>query len=331
MSKLPLRLSLWAAGVILFCSLPSPTFSATKLRIGYSAITTTQAPLWAAQDRDIFAKYGLESELIYLPGGSKIALALESNSIQMGRFNVASGVDARLAGGNITVIGSFYDYYYFQIFGKPTLQSPADLKGKTIAASTAGSASDYGIREAMGHFGLKESDYKVVYTGGTDARVQALQLGLADAAIISPPNGLIAQKLGFKELVNLMEMKMLFGYGGLAAKESWLKQNRDTVLNFFKSYLEGLAALRQDPEYALRVIGKFSRINDRDILLESYRTSVPLMPTRPYVRKEIVEKALKMSRNEAARRAKAEKFYDNSFVKTLDDAGFITALFGNQK
>ena len=330
MSKLSLHVSLWAAGVILYCCLfPSLLFSATKLRIGYSAITTTQAPLWAAQDRGIFTKYGIEPELIYLAGGSKIALALESNSIQMGRFNVSSAVESRLAGGTLVVIGSFYDYYYFQIFGKPTFQRPADLKGKVIAASTAGSASDYGVREALGHFGLKETEYKILYTGGTDARVQALQLGLADAAIISPPNGLIAQKLGFKELVNLMEMKMLFGYGGLVAKESWLKQNRETVLNFFKSYLEGLAVLRQDPEYALRVIGKFSRISDRDILLESYRTSVPQMPTRPYVKKEIVEKALKMSRNEAARRAEADKFYDNSFVKTLDDAGFMTALFGN--
>src|SRR5512141_2790358 len=124
MNRLRLHYFLWLAGVILFhCLPPTPLFSATKLRIGYSAITTTQAPLWAAQDRGIFAKYGLEAELIYLPGGSKIAQALESNSIQMGRFNVASCVDARLAGGNITVIGSFYDYYYFQIFGKPTLQS----------------------------------------------------------------------------------------------------------------------------------------------------------------------------------------------------------------
>jgi NMT1/THI5 like len=150
--------------------------------------------------------------------------AHESESIQLGRFNVASAVDARLAGGTLVAIGSFYDYYYFQIFGKPVLQRPTDLRGKVIAASSAGSASEYGMREALGHFGLKDSEYKILYTGGTDARVQALQQGLADAAIIFPPNGLIAQKLGFKESVNLMEMKMLFGYGGLVGKENWLRQ-----------------------------------------------------------------------------------------------------------
>jgi hypothetical protein len=62
--------------------------------------------------------------------------------------------------------------------------------------------------------------------------------------------------------------------------------------------------------------------------LESYRTSVPQIPTRPYVKREIIEKALKLSRREAARAADPEKFYDNSFVKALDDEGFMKALFG---
>lgn len=317
----------WVACVMV-ASLPASLFAATKIRIGYSAITTTQAPLWAAEDRGFFQKYGLEPELIYLAGGSKIALALESESIQLGRFNVASAVDARLAGASPVVIGSFYDYYYFQIFAKPSLQRPADLKGKVIAASSAASASEYGIRDALRHFGLKDHDYKILYAGGTDARVHTLQQGIADAAILSPPYGLIAQKLGFKEIVNLMEMKMLFGYGGLAGKESWLQQHRDTVLAFFKSYLEGLALLRRDTEYALKVIGKYARINDRDVLMESYRTGIPYIPTRPYVKREIVDKALQVSKNSNARSAEPEKFYDNSFVKHLDDTGFLNSLFG---
>jgi NitT/TauT family transport system substrate-binding protein len=328
MKKLRLDYWVWVSGVILGCLLPASLFPATRLRVGYSAITATQAPLWAAADRGYFKKYGLESELIYLTGGSKIAMALESESVQLGRFNVASGVDARLAGASLVVIASFYEYYYFQIFGKPTVQRPADLKGRVVAASAAGSASDYGLREALGHFGLKENEYKIVYVGGTDALVQALVNGIADAAIISPPNGLIAQKLGFKELANLMEMKMPFGYSGLVAKESWLRQNRDTVVGFFKSYLEALALLRQDPEYALKVIGRHARISDRDVLMESYRTSVPQIPTRPYVKRELIEKALRLSRREGARAADPEKFYDNSFVKTLDDEGFIRNLFG---
>jgi ABC-type nitrate/sulfonate/bicarbonate transport system substrate-binding protein len=309
--------------------LPAPLIAAAaKLRIGYSAITATMAPLWAGQEKGLFAKYGIDSELIYLAGGGRIALALESESIQIGQLNVNAGVEARLAGGNIVIIGAIYDSYYFQIFGKAGMDSAAQLKGKVIAASSPGAASEYGIRDALQSLGFKDSDYKILYAGGTDARVQALQRGLADAAIISPPNGLIAQKLGFKELINLIDMKIPFGYGAIAARENWSRQNRKEVLNFFKAYLEALAMLRQDSEFASRIIGKFSRLTDREVLQESYRTSIPHIPTRPYVNHEIIAKALQLSKKDNARRAEPEKFYDNSYVKELDASGFLNALFG---
>ena len=259
-----------------------------------------------------------------------MVLGMEANSIQVGLFNAGAAVEARLAGGNTLMTGSVYDVYYFQIFGKPTIQSPKDLKGKIIAASRAGAASEYGIRDALAHYGLKESDYKMVYVGGTDARVQALQQGLADASIISPPNGLIAQKLGFKEILNLMQMKLPFGYMGIGVNESWMRQNRDAMRNFFKGYLEGLALCRRDQEYAMRVVGRFSRIDDREILLESYRTSIPHIPEKPYVKKEIIEAALKLSKRENVRLADAEKFYDNGMVKELEASGFIASLFGKK-
>lgn len=305
-------------------------FGAGKVHVGYSAISAAVAPLWAAQEKGFFKKYGLETELIYLAGGSRVVLGMEADSIQVGLFNVGAAVEARLAGGNTLITGSVYDVYYFQIFGKPTIQSPQELKGKVIAASRAGAASEYGIRDALAHYGLKENDYKMVYVGGTDARVQALQQGLVDASIISPPNGLIAQKLGFKEIVNLMQMKLPFGYIGIGVNEPWMRQNRDAVRNFFKGYLEGLALCRRDREYAVRIIGKFSRIDDREILLESYRTSVPYIPERPYVKKEIIEAALKLSKRENARSADPEKFYDNSIVKEIEASGFIASLFGKK-
>jgi len=328
MKKLYSRLCGFSAALLVGLTFPTPLLAAGELQVGYSAISAAVAPLWAAQERGFFKRHGLATELVYFAGGSLVALGIEADSIQIGLFNVGAGVEARLAGGSMLIIGSVYDVYYFQIFGKPTIQSPKELKGKVIAASRAGAASEYGIRDALAYYGLKESDYKIVYVGGTDARVQALQQGLVDASIISPPNGLIAQKLGFKEVLNLMQMKLPFGYLGIGAKDSWVRQNRDAVRNFLRGYLEGLALCRRDREYAIRLIGKFSRIDDREILLESYRTSIPHIPERPYVKKEIVEAALKLSKREAARNADVEKFYDNSVVKEIEASGFIASLFG---
>jgi ABC-type nitrate/sulfonate/bicarbonate transport system substrate-binding protein len=168
----------------------------------------------------------------------------------------------------------------------------------------------------------------MVYVGGTDARVQVLQQGIVDASIISPPNGLIAQKMGFKEILNLMKLKLPFGYMGIGVNETWLRAHRETMLNFMKGYLEGLALARKDREYTMRTIGKYSQLNDRDILLESYRTSIPYIPEKPYVNRDIIIAALKLSKKESARNADPDKFYDNSVVKELEASGFIASLFG---
>lgn len=55
-------LLLWVACAVSYF-IPHSVSAATKVRIGDSAITTTQAPLWAAEDRGLFKKYGLETEL----------------------------------------------------------------------------------------------------------------------------------------------------------------------------------------------------------------------------------------------------------------------------
>ena len=47
---------------------------AAKLRLGYSAMTATMAPLWAAREMGFFAKHGIEEELIYLVGARESPL-----------------------------------------------------------------------------------------------------------------------------------------------------------------------------------------------------------------------------------------------------------------
>jgi hypothetical protein len=57
--------------------------AADKLRISYSAINATQAVLWVAQDRGIFAKHGLEGALLYINSGTKNIATLLDGSVQI--------------------------------------------------------------------------------------------------------------------------------------------------------------------------------------------------------------------------------------------------------
>ncbi|MGZ9214817.1 MAG: hypothetical protein ACXW53_23255, partial [Candidatus Binatia bacterium] len=65
-----------------FFALATENFAADKLRISYSAVNATQAFLWVAQDRGIFAKHGLEGELLYINSGTMNIAALLGGSVQ---------------------------------------------------------------------------------------------------------------------------------------------------------------------------------------------------------------------------------------------------------
>ncbi|HEX9664118.1 MAG TPA: hypothetical protein VGB27_17650, partial [Candidatus Binatia bacterium] len=52
------------------------TAQVTRLNVGYSAVSADQLPAWVAKDSGIFAKNGLEVQLIFFTGGTTAILAL---------------------------------------------------------------------------------------------------------------------------------------------------------------------------------------------------------------------------------------------------------------
>src|SRR5258705_4132713 len=52
------------------CLYPSTVFAADRLRIGLSSFTPINAALWIAEEKGLFKKHGIESEVILIGGAS---------------------------------------------------------------------------------------------------------------------------------------------------------------------------------------------------------------------------------------------------------------------
>src|SRR4030095_1866362 len=52
-----------------------------RLNVGYSASSADQLPAWVAKDSGIFAKNGLDIQLIFFTGGTTAILALVSGDV----------------------------------------------------------------------------------------------------------------------------------------------------------------------------------------------------------------------------------------------------------
>jgi NitT/TauT family transport system substrate-binding protein len=86
-------------------SFVAASFAADKLHISYSAVNATQAFLWVAQERGIFAKHGLEGELLYINSGTMNIAALLGGSVQIAGGGPVS-IEARLRGIKLTILGN---------------------------------------------------------------------------------------------------------------------------------------------------------------------------------------------------------------------------------
>ena len=303
------------------------TATLTRITVGHGAVSATDTPFYIDEDQGIYAKYGIQVEDVLLTGGSQVAQALSSGSVQVAGGGLGALLDAKLSGVDLTVIGCPYPWQFFQIYAQPGTKSMEDLRGKTIAASDPGSSSDRALIQVGEKYKMVPGkDFNVTYVGGTKERVQVLEQKVVDASVISPPNGFIAEKEGFVKVADLIADKIPFGYAGLAANTRWAQEHPDVLENFFKAYVEGLAVAKSNKELAKQSIAKHANITDDGVLEEAYNVSVAVMPLVPAIEPDLVKLMLSMSPQPDAQTVDPTTLYDNSVWKKLTDSGFLNTL-----
>src|ERR1041385_2369006 len=107
----------------------SAAFPAERIRASYAAPNASQSPLWAAQARGYFAKYGLEVDLLYISSGSLNVQALVGNTVQFAAGGPAA-LEARLRGPKLLTIANPLNVLASNLVALPEIQAITDLKGK---------------------------------------------------------------------------------------------------------------------------------------------------------------------------------------------------------
>jgi hypothetical protein len=118
--------------------------AADKLRISYSAVNATQAFLWVAQEKNFFAKHGLEGELLYINSGTMNIAALVGGSVQIAGGGPVS-IEARLRGIKLTILGNPLPWLASNLVVHPDIKAIPDLAGKLAGISRFGSSTDQGL------------------------------------------------------------------------------------------------------------------------------------------------------------------------------------------
>src|SRR5512144_2155717 len=104
---------------------------AEPLRVGIPGLSAEFAPVWAASDRGFFKKYGFESEIIAMQGGTQLAQAVIGGSIPIAVMGGAY-LSAAVRGADLVMIATHMDKLPYTLIVKPNLKRVEDLKGSRL-------------------------------------------------------------------------------------------------------------------------------------------------------------------------------------------------------
>jgi hypothetical protein len=120
---------------------------------------------------------------------------------------------------------------------------------------------------------------------------------------------------------------------GIAARRSYAVKNRDVIVRVIKATMEGVKVIFTQEALAKKILSKYTRQNQPEILDELHKFATETIPRDPTIpRDAILNMARLMGDFGIADRAAVnstppDAFYDNSYVDEIKQSGFLRELW----
>jgi NitT/TauT family transport system substrate-binding protein len=242
-------------------------------------------------------------------------------------------VSSTLAGSEAVFVAAGVTSLNYVLMGKAGIKTADQLKGGTVAISRFGSATDSIARFALRRVGLTPGkDVTIVQVGSGPDRLNAILTGKVFAAVINPPSSFIAEKRGLAVVADVSKMGLVFQHTGAATTKKFIKEHPDIVRRYVKSHVEAVHKMWTDKEATVRALGKYMGSGLEREILEKSRENVlseTMYPKKQYPSLEGLKTVLDelAERDPRAKTAKPEQFVDMSFIRELDQSGYIDSLY----
>ncbi len=302
-----------------------------KLKVAYPTTVGSMGVLWITKEAGLFDKHGLSVEMIYVAGSSKVVQAMLAKEIPISEIAIPAVIQANMAGADLVMLAGPNHRPGQKLMVKPEIKSREELKGKKLGVTRFGTSDDFLLRYILSQWGIQpDREVALIQMGGSQEILAGLSSRAIDGGMISSPLNLRALKLGFQMLVDLSAIGVDYQGAGVVTTRSYVREHPDIIRRYLKAYVEGLHRFKTDKHFSLKILGKYSRIAERDMLEETYsHYAVRVMPRAPYPTIKGIRLVLDEigARNPKAREIAPESLVDLSYLKEIDNSGLIKALY----
>ncbi len=228
--------------------------------IAFAAIEVgEQAKIWQAQDLDI--------QMLEVPG-TRIEQVLMSGDADVG-LGAGIALGARLKGvptiGVASVAGPPYNFTLIVPSQSP-IRSVADLKGRTVGVTTAGSVTEWLVRELSRQQGWGTDGIKPVALGDETARMAALRAGGIDADLASLMQSFEIQDQGqARIIVYFGDVVKDFQTLVIKASDKFIAEHPDRLKRFLKGWFDSVAYMKSHREIGAQIVATSFKIDEQAV------------------------------------------------------------------
>jgi ABC-type nitrate/sulfonate/bicarbonate transport system substrate-binding protein len=307
------------------------------LRVRLGDVAMQKTPFLVAYDEGIYKKNGLDVDQFISPGAAETVrrsgvtvpsqyVRDDSAPISIGGGNgVVYGRSRNARSQDRVILASTAYIVHWQIMARPEFARLEQLKGKRLGYSSPGAMTHFIALKVAQRMGW-HPDHDISLLEDALA-VDTLRSGAVDAFIAYEIPRVMAMAEGYKVLEDLSEWNMAIAGSGVNTSRAWLKDNRDTARRFIRSLVEAIALLKQDKSVGTRAMKKWYGINDSEHLSVMYDSDIAWIPKKPYPAVEGIQAAIDLYMNNELKNLTPADFIDDSFVRELDESGFIDSNY----
>ena len=312
---------------------PAQSSKLSQVKLAVSTATPHNTPLWVAKDKKIFEKHGIDVQMIFVMGGALVSQMLAAGEIQVAADAPAALISLIAGGTDVAMFIGISNTSPFTLVTQPAIKTAADLKGKRLGTARFGGSSHVSALIALDHLKLdaKRDNIILLQTGLDPERMAALEQKALDAAMLQRLATKTMLAKGYTQLLNMTQAKIPYQNTVLAARRDQMAANPKLYESFTRAIVEGYAYVfnKENKQAVKEVLAKNLRLPNADAAEVFYNEALEELDRKPYPTLEGTRTVIKYvaEQNPKAASVKAERIVDPSWLKKLDDEGFIDKAY----
>lgn len=216
---------------------------AQTLKVGYTSKTIFFLPFFVGQKKSFYDSEGINIELIHMGTPAVSLQALVAGQIHISNINPDGIIIVNEKGANLKAIAGVVNGVAYTLVGGKAYKRLEDIRGTRLGVGSLKGGPTTFLLEYLRAKGFSyPRDYSMVLiSGGTPARLAALESGSISAAVLGVPQSDMALERGFNRPGDVSDILPTFQFTTVNINPTWAEKNRPTVVKFLKAHIRSLS------------------------------------------------------------------------------------------